>query len=67
MQEIIVEHNPKELTVLIDEEVILPDKPSDELDVLAAILEAAIFQHYENYVKRKNREERSKKKKGDVK
>ena len=66
MQEINVQHNPKGLTVLIDEEVILPSKPRDELDVLAAILEATIFQQYENYVKRKNREERSKKKKGDV-
>ena len=66
MQEINVQHNPKGLTVLIDEEVILPGKPQDELDVLAAILEATIFQQYENYVKRKNRTERSKKKKGDV-
>lgn len=66
MQEVTVEHNPKGLTVLIDEEVILPGKPRDELDVIAAILEATIFQQYENYVKRKNREERSKKKKGDV-
>lgn len=66
MQEITVQHNPKGLTVLIDEEVILPGKPQDELDVLAAILEATIFQQYENYVKRKNRTERSKKKKGDV-
>ena len=66
MQEINVQHNPKGLTVLIDEEVILPGKPRDELDVLAAILEATIFQQYENYVKRKNRTERSKNKKGDV-
>ena len=66
MQEITVQHNPKGLTVLIDEEVVLPGKPQDELDVLAAILEATIFQQYENYVKRKNRTERSKKKKGDV-
>ena len=66
MQEINVQHNPKGLTVLIDEEVILPGKPQDELDVLAAILEATIFQQYENYVQRKNRTERSKKKKGDV-
>ena len=66
MQEINVQHNPKGLTVLIDEEVILPGKPQDELDVLAAILEATIFQQYENYVKRKNRTERSKNKKGDV-
>ena len=66
MQEVTVEHNPKGLKVLIDEEVILPGKPQDELDVLAAILEATIFQQYENYVKRKNRTERSKNKKGDV-
>ena len=56
MQEISVEHNPKGLTVLIDEEVILPGKPQDELDILAAILEATIFQQYENYFKRKKRE-----------
>ena len=65
MQEVTVEHNPKGLTVLIDEEVILPGKPRDELDVISAILEATIFQQYENYVKRKKRE-KPKSKKGDV-
>lgn len=65
MQEVTVIHNPKGLRVLIDEEPDLRSKPSDELDVLAAILEAVISQQYENYVKRKKREKPNKKK-GDV-
>ena len=65
MQEVTVVHNPKGLRVLIDGEPDLSSKPADEVDILAAILEATINQQYENYIKRKKRD-KPKNKKGDV-
>ena len=62
MQEVTVKFNPKGLRVFIDGEPDLRSKPTDEVDILAAIFEAAICQQHENYVKRKKREKPKNKK-----
>ena len=62
MQEINVKGNETGLRVFIDEEPNLLSMPEEEINILATVLEMVISKQYENYTKRKDRDERRKKK-----
>lgn len=62
MQEINVKGNETGLRVFIDGEPNLLSMPEEEINILATVLEMVISKQYENYTKRKDRDERRKKK-----
>lgn len=62
MQEINVKGNETGLRVFIDVEPNLLSMPEEEINILATVLEMVISKQYENYTKRKDRDERRKKK-----
>ena len=62
MQEINVKGNETGLRVFIDGEPSLLSMPEEEINILATVLEMVISKQYENYTKRKDRDERRKKK-----
>lgn len=64
LKEITVRENETGLAVFIDGEPDLKELSSDELTVLATVLEVVISRQYENYIKRKGE---GKKKKVSVK
>lgn len=62
MQEINVKGNETGLRVFIYGEPNLLSMPEEEINILATVLEMVISKQYENYTKRKDRDERRKKK-----
>lgn len=62
MQEINVKGNETGLRVFIDGEPNLLSMPEEKINILATVLEMVISKQYENYTKRKDRDERRKKK-----
>ena len=58
MQEINVKGNETGLRVFIDGEPNLLSMPEEEINILATVLEMVISKQYENYTKRKDRDER---------
>lgn len=62
MQEINVKGNETGLRVFIDGEPNLLSMPEEEINILATVLEMVISKQYENYTKRKDRDERRNKK-----